>query len=649
MLVLMFQKTTRWLVFGTFYGLLSIGNVQSDSLATREQILAPGYGSLQFTAPEPGTYQLQELGYAADGQVIDTTGKEVDLHQLMGDKIVLLSFIYSTCTDVNGCPLATAVFHRIKQRLDEEPELASEIRLLTLSFNPLQDTPKVMDRYGHGFQGAGLEWRFLTTRSEQTLRPILDSYRQSIRKEYDENGRFTGTFSHILRVYLIDRQRKLRNIYSVSFLHPDTLVNDMKTLLQESGSNKRFTDKSEISPVRLAQAIIAPLYLPGDRKKDYERSDYETQSISLTNRIGRAADLLLTIRQPPLGLPPVLVPEYNPVTQQKVDLGRKLFYDRRLSLNNTFSCAMCHIPEQGFTSNEMAKSVGIEGRSVRRNAPTIYNVAYFETLFHDSRETTLEQQVWGPLLARNEMANPSVGFVIEKINNSPDYQGLFEQVFDHGPSMETIGMAIASYERTLNSGNSPFDRWYYGKQENAISKAAQRGFELFTGKAGCSGCHAIEENHALFTDNKLHNTGIGYDESMGKSLNIQRVQVAPGAFVEVDAKAINAVSERAPNDLGRYEVTQTPKDRWKYKTPSLRNISLTGPYMHNGSLATLHQVIQFYNQGGVANKNLDSLIKPLQLNESEEIDLVEFLNALTGNNVEQLVSDAFASPVGDPQ
>ena len=236
---------------------------------------------------------------------------------------------------------------------------------------------------------------------------------------------------------------------------------------------------------------------------------------------------------------------------------------------------MCHVPEQGFTSNEMATAVGIEGRTVRRNSPTLYNIAYARSLFHDSRETTLEQQIWAPLLAHNEMANPSIGYVIEKINNSADYNGLFKKVFGKEPGMETIGMAIASYERTLNSANSAFDRWYYGKDKQALDAKAQRGFQLFNGKANCSSCHSITRNHALFTDNNNHNTGIGYAEAMGKTDKTQRVQVAPGVYVDVAATVITAVAETKPNDLGRYEVTQKPEDRWKYKTPSLRNVSLT--------------------------------------------------------------------------
>jgi cytochrome c peroxidase len=309
---------------------------------------------------------------------------------------------------------------------------------------------------------------------------------------------------------------------------------------------------------------------------------------------------------------------------------------------------MCHIPEQGFTSNELAMAVGVEGRSVRRNSPTIYNSAYATLLFHDGREETLEQQAWGPLLANNEMANPSVGHVINKIRQIPEYRGLFEAAFNgRGVSMETLGMALASYQRTLVSADSPFDRWYYAKQNSALSGEARRGFALFTGKAGCVACHQINEQYALFSDNQLHNTGIGYHESMGIRPDKAQIQIAPGITLDVDRSVIDSVSEQPPTDVGRYEVTQNPHDRWKYKTPSLRNIALTAPYMHNGSISTLRDVVDFYVAGGVPNELLDPLIKPLHLNEQEKEDLVAFLESLTGSNVDVLVADAFAAPIGD--
>jgi cytochrome c peroxidase len=528
---------------------------------------------------------------------------------------------------------------KIKAKLKTSPELADKLRLITLSFNPEHDTPQTMAHYGKSFQDAGVEWRFLTTASEAEIQPILKDYGQSVEKEFDEKGQATGKFSHLLRVFLIDRDQHIRNIYTVSVLHPDTVLADVETLLLETGT-KPISPKTESQPK-------PALLRAGDDKSGYDTNQYQTHSIALTHRQGQPADLLQLAQKQSLGLPKVPAPADNPLSREKIALGRKLFFDRRLSLNNTFSCAMCHIPEQGFTSQEQATAIGIEGRTVRRNSPTLYNVAYAEKLFHDGRESTLENQVWGPFLSRNEMGNPSVGFVVDKLKRLPDYQGLFEKAFRRGPSMETVGQAIASYERTLISANSPFDRWRYGKQGDALNTQAQAGFALFTGKAGCSQCHTLGEHTALFMDNQLHNTGLGFRESMKKEPEKRRVQVAPGVSFDMDESAIKQVGEGKPNDLGRYEITQNPADRWQYKTPTLRNIALTAPYMHNGAFASLREVVEFYNQGGENNENLDPLIKPLGLSEAEIDALVEFLQSLTGDNVETLVLDANAAPVGD--
>ena len=390
------------------------------------------------------------------------------------------------------------------------------------------------------------------------------------------------------------------------------------------------------------------IFGPGDNKQGYDSLNYKTNALDLENRIGREADLIEFAIKPPLGLPAVPVPQDNPITRDKIYLGRKLFFDRRLSINDTFSCAICHIPEQGFTNNEIQTAVGVEGRSGKRNSPTIYNSAYLEKLFHDGRESTLEQQVWAPLLAHNEMANPSIGYVINKIKAIPEYDGLFERAFDgRGPTMETVGMALADYQRVLNSADSPFDRWYFGKQEDAVSEQVKRGFKIFSGKGQCSACHLVNDEYALFTDHELHNTGLGYQASMGDISSTTRVQLAPGVFTELDNEVIKRVSRPKENDLGRYEVTEDPNDRWKFRTPSLRNVALTPPYMHDGSMHTLFQVMQFYNQGGIPNEVLSPLIKPLGLTDEEMNDLVVFLEALTGSNVATIVADAFAAPIGD--
>ena len=391
------------------------------------------------------------------------------------------------------------------------------------------------------------------------------------------------------------------------------------------------------------------LFGPGDRKQGYDGKDYRTNSVSLDRRIGKEADLLAIANSKHLGLPALEVPADNALSAAKIELGRMLFFDRRLSSNDTFSCAICHIPEQGFTNNEISTAVGVEGRSVKRNSPSLYNVGFYEKLFQDGREDTLEQQAWSPLLARNEMDNPSFGYVIRKIKGIKEYEGRFEQAFDgETVTIATISKALASYQRTLISANSPFDRWYYGKQENALNAEEKAGFNLFAGKAQCVQCHTIGSEDAFFTDNKTHNTGHGYASSMGQNELTTRVQLAPGVFVDVPREIIAEVDlKKKENDVGLYQVTQNPFDRWKYRTATLRNIELTAPYMHDGAFGTLREVIEFYNQGGIENELLSPLIKPLGLSSLEIDQLAAFLRSLTGDNVDILVADAFAAPIGD--
>lgn len=626
------NATTGFLIL--FAG-ISVWMNTSHATNTPPKVLAPFYTQAEFTPPPPGTYKLPVLGKAADGNILDVKGGAKTLHDLLDDdKAVLLSFIYSTCNDINGCPLATAVMYSIQHKIKNDPLLKDRFRMLSLSFDPYYDTPEVMELYGSSFSGKG-DWQFLTTASTQELDPILDAYGQSVIRDVNEKGEEMPSFSHILRVFLIDPEKNIRNIYSVSFLNPDLIINDARTVL---GAVADAADASQ----------VASLSRPGDNKDGYEDADYRTRSEAVELRSGQRADLMRYAEHPPLGLPAIPTPADNPLTEEKVALGRKLFFDRRLSLNDTFSCAMCHVPEQGFTSNELAMAVGLEGRSVRRNSPSIYNTAYFTKLFHDGREDNLEQQVWGPFLAKNEMANPSVGAVVGKVKGLPDYRGLFEASFDGlGPSMDTISKALASYQRILISGNSAFDRWYYGNEPGAMSALAQRGLEVFRGKGGCSSCHTIGKDSALFTDNLMHNTGMGYRESMGIKPDKEKVLIAPGVYIEVDRSIIDEVGLPPAPDVGLYEVTQNPHDRWKYRTPSLRNVALTAPYMHNGSISTLREVVEFYNEGGVANELLDPRIRPLGLNDDEMDALVVFMQSLTGDNVDEIVADAFEAPVGD--
>ena len=196
----------------------------------KPQVLAPGYGPLEFAPPPPGSYALPPIGLASDGQVIDAEGQAGTLHGHLDGKIAVLSFIFTSCSDLNGCPLATHVLRGVQDRLLSAPDLGGKVRLLSFSFDPLRDTPEVLKRYGGYFKAPGFDWRFLTTASEAPLKPVLDAYDQWVIRDP------SGAMSHLLRVYLIDRSKRIRNIYSVSFLHADTLLNDIRTLLLEEAA-----------------------------------------------------------------------------------------------------------------------------------------------------------------------------------------------------------------------------------------------------------------------------------------------------------------------------------------------------------------------------------------------------------------------------
>ena len=204
-------------------------------------MLAPGYAPLEFIAPEPGSYGLPTMGVAADGEVLDSDGNKVRLHDFIGDKPTVLSFIFTTCDDVNGCPLATYVMRSVQDALQADPQTANKARLVSFSFDPLFDTPDVIDAYGAQFRADGFDWQFLTTEGAATLDPILSAYDQWVIRDYDTNGEYMGTMSHILRVFLIDESRRIRNIYSTSFLHADTVANDVRSLLIEAQAHSNTT------------------------------------------------------------------------------------------------------------------------------------------------------------------------------------------------------------------------------------------------------------------------------------------------------------------------------------------------------------------------------------------------------------------------
>ena len=304
----------------------------------------------------------------------------------------------------------------------------------------------------------------------------------------------------------------------------------------------------------------------------------------------------------PLGLPPVPIPADNPPTADTIALGRRLYYDPILSVDNTVSCATCHHPDFGFADGKQV-SEGVGGKTGTRNSPTVFNAAYLTTQFWDGRAPSLETQAEGPVENPVEMAH-TLADVEQKLMADPSYRAEFKKAFRVDRiTYEMVEKAIASFERTVVSGNSPFDRYFYGGDKTAVSESAKRGLEVFRNpkKGNCAVCHTIEENYALFTDNKFHNLGVGF--------------TLQGEFT----------------DPGRYNLTKNEADKSKFHTPSLRNIALTAPYLHDGSTKTLKDVIDFYIGGGNSNPNLDPEIHVLGfLTGRERADLLAFLEWLTG-------------------
>jgi len=303
----------------------------------------------------------------------------------------------------------------------------------------------------------------------------------------------------------------------------------------------------------------------------------------------------------PLGLPPVPIPPDNPPTAETIALGRRLYYDPILSADNTVSCATCHSPQYGFADPKPV-SEGVGKKTGTRHSPPVTNTAYFHVQFWDGRSPSLENQAEGPVQNPVEMAN-TLATVEQRLNANPSYREEFAKAWGAKPiTYEMVEKSIASFERTVISGNSPFDRWKYGHDEKAVNDSVKRGFVVFSSrnKGNCTACHLVGEKYALLTDNQFHNIGVGVD--MG---NI--------------------------TDPGLFAVTHNEADRGKFKTPCLRNVANTAPYLHDGSLTDLKQVVDFYIGAGNSNPNLDKEIHVLDfLTGRERADLEAFLNSLTG-------------------
>ena len=290
----------------------------------------------------------------------------------------------------------------------------------------------------------------------------------------------------------------------------------------------------------------------------------------------------------------VVIPADNPLTNEKVELGRLLVFDKRLSQDNTIACMSCHLAKFAFTDGKPV-STGIRGQKGGRSAPASFNRVFSSAQFWDGRAATLEDQSIGPFTNPIEHGFANYDVMRAKMMKIAGYRKLFKQAFgEDNITIDNVGKAIASFQRTILSGNSPADRFDQGQEEGAIPAAAQHGLILFREKARCTKCHSGFN----FTDEKFHNLGLGWDD--------------------------NKV------DLGRYMVTKIPEDIGAFKTPTLREIARSGPYTHDGRFKTLEEVVNFYNQGGVKNPHQDPLIIPLDLTDQEKSDLVQFLHTLNG-------------------
>lgn len=333
-----------------------------------------------------------------------------------------------------------------------------------------------------------------------------------------------------------------------------------------------------------------------------------------------------------------LIPPDNPQTPAKVALGKRLFFDPRLSEDNTVSCATCHAPAKGFT-DQLPTSMGIGAKRGHRNAPTILNSTFNSLQFWDGREPTLEDQARRPILNPIEMGMKSPEEVTARIAAIPEYQEQFKSVFGRMPNFDNAARAIAAYERTQVVFDTPFDRFMAG-DKSAISEQAKRGWAIFNGKGRCMSCHGWNPTQPLFTDNRFHNVGVSAHKADFVPLARKALALLAkggGGAEQIDELAI----QTDMGELGRFLVTKEPHDIGAFRTMGLRNLLVTEPYFHDGSQATLWDTIDHYNKGGEQNPFLDGGIVPLGLTESEIDDLVAFLATLTSPEYKQAAQEEY--------
>ncbi|HEX9461296.1 MAG TPA: cytochrome c peroxidase [Alphaproteobacteria bacterium] len=323
-----------------------------------------------------------------------------------------------------------------------------------------------------------------------------------------------------------------------------------------------------------------------------------------------------------ISVPPDRVP-----SPEAIALGEKLFSDKRLSSDGTVSCDTCHDTKAGFTDHraDNATSAGVGDQHGSRNTPTVLNSMFHASQFWDGRAATLEDQAKLPILNPVEMGQKSPGDVVAAVRAIPEYAQAFKAIYGRDATYDDLASAIAAFERTLYSGNSPFDRFLAG-DAHAIDDSAQRGWALFNGKGRCASCHQFNAVNPLFSDQKFHNIGIAAHKQNFAEL----AHKALGVINTLSAQQVDDLAlQTGYSELGRFLITKNETDVGAFKTETLRNIGITGPYMHDGSLTTLWDVMDHYNKGGVPNPYLDGGMQRLGLTENEIDDLVAFLFALT--------------------
>jgi cytochrome c peroxidase len=336
----------------------------------------------------------------------------------------------------------------------------------------------------------------------------------------------------------------------------------------------------------------------------------------------------------PLGIPAdvwsYFIPKDNPLTPAKMELGRQLFFDSRLSADDSVSCSSCHDPRLAFADGKRT-AVGIGGRRGTRNSPTLLNAMFNSTLFWDGRVNTLEAQTREPLINQDEMGNTSHEQVVRKLAAIPAYADQFQRVFGGPVNVDSLSKAIAAYERTLVSANCPLDRFLAGDAK-ALSEPAQRGFNLFRTKARCTVCHNLNQSFPFLTDGNYRNTGIAANfagfEELSRRATALSLESSSGMLPAID-------KQKGKVELGRFLVSGNAFDIGAFRTPSLRNVELTAPYFHDGSAATLADVVRYYVRGGNANTGRDWELQPVDLSDREQQDLIEFLKSLTSDDARQ--------------